>query len=180
MENPFIVGDRIYLRPLDMEDAESFVPWLNDKEIREYLGKTSPFNLIKEKSYIEGLYKDDRSVNLGILLKENDQLIGAIGLHDVSIPHRHAELGILIGEKSCWSTGYGTEAMNLMLEYGFDQLNLHRVYLFVLDYNPRAIRAYEEVGFKREVILREHGYKDGKYCDDYGMGILESEWRGKA
>lgn len=177
MQNSFIVGDRIYLRPIDIEDLQSIVLWRNDKEIREYMGTTSPSNRIRRKESIERLYKDDRNVALGIVLKESDQFIGCTGLYGISIPHRRAELGILIGDKSCWSKGYGTEAMNLMLKHGFDQLNLHRIYLFVLDFNPRAIRAYEKVGFRQEGVFRDHGFRDGKYCDDYAMGILESEWR---
>jgi RimJ/RimL family protein N-acetyltransferase len=179
MQNPFITGDRIYLRPIDVEDADLFVLWLNDKEIREYWGATSPLNKIREKEFLEPFYKDDRNVALGIVLKENDQLIGYTGLYGISVYHRRAELGILIGDKACWSKGYGTEAMNLILKHGFDQLNLHRIYLFVLDFNPRAIRAYEKVGFKKEGVFRDHGYRDGQYCDDYAMGILESEWREK-
>lgn len=177
MQNPFIVGDRIYLRPLEMEDIDSFVLWLNDAEVRQYLMRIFPLNKIREKGFVENLYKDDRETILGIILKENDQLIGNIGLHDISPPYRHAELGIFIGDKSCWSKGYGTEALSLMLEYGFNQLNLHRVYLSVYSFNARAIRAYEKVGFKREGVLREHIYRNGEYGDVYCMGILESEWR---
>ena len=177
MQNPFIVGDRIYLRPLDMEDVDSFILWLNDEEVRRYMGMTSPLNRAREKELIEKQYKDDRNIVLGIVLKENDQLMGAIGLHDISVPHRHAELGICIGDKNCWSKGYGTEAIRLMLHYGFDQLNLHRISLFVLDFNTRAIRSYEKAGFKREGVLRDHGYENGEYRDDYFMGILEDEWR---
>ena len=69
--------------------------------------------------------------------------------------------------------------MGLMLDHAFNQLDLHRVFLFVLDFNPRAIRAYEKVGFKKEGVFREHGYRNGEYCDDHVMGILESEWREK-
>ena len=177
MLNPFIAGDRIYLRPLELDDIDPVVSWLNDEEIRECLGKTSPLNRIREKEYLEKLYKDDRNVVLGIMLKEGDQLIGVTGLHDISIPHGRAELGIFIGDKSCWSEGYGPEAINLMLGYGFDQINLHRVYLVVLEFNKRAVRAYEKVGFKMEAAFREHGYRNGKYCDDCFMGILRSEWR---
>lgn len=177
MQNPFIVGDRIYLRPLEMEDIDSFVLWLNDQEVRQYLMMTSPFNKVREKEFIERLYKDDREMVLGIVLKENDQLIGNIALHGISIPYRQAGLGIFIGDKTCWSKGYGTEALNLMLGHGFDQLNLHRVFLTVLSSNARAIRAYEKVGFKREGVFREHMYRNGKYHDVYYMGILEDEWR---
>jgi diamine N-acetyltransferase len=180
MKNPFIVGDRVYLRPLEVDDADSSVPWLSDAEIRQYMGITSPTNKIRERGYAERLYKDDRKIHLGIVLKENDQLIGQTGLYHISMPHRHAELGVLIGDRGCWSKGYGTEALNLILEHGFNQLNLHRIYLFVLAFNPRAIRAYEKVGFIRECVMRDHGYSDGEYCDDYAMSILEDEWRGKA
>jgi len=177
MQNPFIVGDRIYLRPLEMDDIDSFITWLNDQDVRHYLNRTSPLNRIREKDFVENLYKDDRDIVLGIVLKENDQLIGNIALHRISIPYRHAGLGIFIGNKDCWSKGYGTEALRLMMGYGFDQLNLHRIFLTVLGFNARAIRAYEKVGFKREGVFREHIYRDGKYHDIYYMGILESEWR---
>jgi RimJ/RimL family protein N-acetyltransferase len=137
----------------------------------------TPFNKIREREYIENLYKDDRNTNLGIVLKDSNELIGSTGLHDISIVHRNAEIGILIGNKNCWSKGYGTEALKLMLGYGFDQLNLHRIYLRVFCYNPRAIRVYEKVGFKTEGVSRESAYVDVEYCDEYIMGMLEDEWR---
>ena len=64
--------------------------------------------------------------------------------------------------------------------YGFNQLNLHRIFLMVISSNPRAIRAYEKVGFIREAVFRKHIYQNGEYCDDHLMGILESEWRDQA
>ena len=177
MQNPFIVGDKVYLRPLEMEDIDSFILWLNDEEVRQYLTRTSPLNRIREREFVENLYKDEREIVLGIVLKENDQLIGNIALHRISIPYRQSGLGIVIGEKTCWSKGYGTEALNLMLRYGFDQLNLHRIYLTVLSFNARAIHTYEKVGFIKEGVFREHMYRNGKYHDVYYMGILEDEWR---
>ena len=177
MKSPFLIGDNIYLRPLDMEDIDSFVLWLNDEEVRQYLMRMSPLNKIREKDFMENLYNDDRNVVLGITLKENDQLIGNTALNKISIPYRQASLGIVIGDKACWSKGYGTEALNLMLGHGFDQLNLHRIFLTVLSFNARAIRAYEKAGFRREGVFREHMYRNGKYHDVYYMGILENEWR---
>ena len=92
MQNPFITGDRIYLRPLEMEDVDSFILWLNDEEVRQYLKMTSPLNRIREREFIERLYKDDREIVLGIVLKENDQLMGNIALHGISAPFRHESL----------------------------------------------------------------------------------------
>lgn len=177
MQNPFIVGDNIYLRPLEMDDIDSFILWLNDQEVRKYLMRTSPLNKIREKEFVEKLYRDDRDIILGITLKENNQLIGNIGLHGISITHRHAGIGIFIGNKGCWSKGYGTEALKLILDHGFNQLNLHKISLTVLDFNARAIRAYEKSGFKKEGVFRDHVYRNGKYCGVYSMSILESEWR---
>jgi len=160
-----------------MEDIDSFILWLNDEEVRQYLGMTLPLNKIREKEWIEGIYKDDRNMVLGIVLKEDDHLIGNIGLHQISMPHRNARLGIFIGDKGYWSKGCGTEALKLLVKYGFDQLNLNRISLTVFDFNSRAIRAYEKAGFKREGVLREHMYRNGKYHDVYIMAILKSGWR---
>jgi len=178
MQNPFIVGDKIYLRAVDVDDVDNFVTWLNDEEVRQYLSMTLPFNKTREKEFVDGLYKDDNNIILGIVLKENNSLIGNIGLHKISSTHRNAELGIFIGDKRQWSKGYGTEAMKLVINYGFDQLNLHRIYLTVFDFNVRAMKTYEKVGFKKEGAYREHFYRNGKYCDVYCMGILKSEWNG--
>ncbi|MBD3184289.1 GNAT family N-acetyltransferase [Candidatus Poribacteria bacterium] len=177
MQTPFLIGEKIYLRPVDMEDIDNFVEWLNDPEVRQYLSLVSPFNKTREKDFIDDLYKDERKTVLGIVMKEDDRLIGNIGLSKVSLSNRNCCLGIVIGDKSCWSQGCGTEALKLMLGYAFDQLNLHRVYLTVLDFNSRAIRAYEKAGFKKEGTYRKHMYKNGKYCDLYYMGILKDEWR---
>lgn len=177
MQNPFIIGDKIYLRAIESDDIDSYVTWLNDCEVREYLSKALPFNKIREKDWVDGLYKDDHNIVFGIALKESDQLIGNIGLHGISMINRHATLGIFIGDKTCWSKGYGTEAVKLVIKYGFEQLNLHRITLTVFDFNARAIRAYEKAGFKMEGIYREHLYRNGKYCDVHFMGILRTEWR---
>lgn len=177
MKDPFIVGQKVYLRPLEVDDAENFVTWLNDKEVNKYLIRTIPINKSREREFLEGLYKDNREVILGISLKANDELIGVIGLHKISLPFHNAEMGIFIGDKSRWSKGYGTEAVRLILKYGFDQLNLHRIYLTVLNFNLRAIHVYEKSGFKLEGTFREHVYRHGKYCDVLLMGILRNEWK---
>jgi len=179
MQNPFIIGDKIYLRPIDIEDIDNYVLWLNDEEVRQYLSMVNPFNKTREKEWVEKLYKDDRNIVLGIVVKESDQLIGNIGMHGISIINRYASIGIFIGDKNCWSKGYGTEALKLMQKYGFDHLNLHRIYLTVISYNTRAIKAYEKAGFVREGVHREHIYRFGKYHDLYIMSILENEWRQK-
>src|SRR5206468_7752591 len=75
-----------------------------------------------------------------------------------------------------WGKGYGTEATRLMVQYAFDTLNLNRVWLHVLEYNERGIRCYEKVGFKKEGLLRQEHFRDGRYWDTHLVAILRDEW----
>lgn len=177
MKNPFLIGARLYLRPLEEADIPTCLRWINDPEITRTLATFRPWNELREREWFQGLYKDEHNIGLAIALKENDKHIGNIGLHGLDWKNREAELGIMIGEKDEWDKGYGSEAISLMLEYGFERLNLHRIYLRVYEHNPRAQRCYEKAGFRREGVMRESVFNEGRYWDTIFMGILEREWR---
>jgi RimJ/RimL family protein N-acetyltransferase len=81
----------------------------------------------------------------------------------------------LIGDKTCWNQGYGTESVRLLCQHGFNTLNLNRIFLHVFESNPRAIRAYEKAGFTLEGRERQAEYKDGKFIDVLRMSLLKSE-----
>jgi RimJ/RimL family protein N-acetyltransferase len=89
---------------------------------------------------------------------------------------RKAEIGIMIGDKRYWNKGYGTEAMRLILQHGFETLNLHRLYLRVFSDNSRAVRTYEKAGFVLEARMRETNFDNGRYRDDLMMSMLRPEW----
>jgi len=177
MKNPFLIGERLYLRPLEMADVPTGLRWINDPEITRTLGIYRPMNEVREREWFENRYKDDKEIVLAIVLKEQDKHIGNIGLHRIDWKERGAELGIMIGERDEWDKGYGTEAIGLLLGYGFERLNLHRIYLRVYTNNPRGIRSYEKAGFRKEGLLRESHFSEGRYWDEIIMGILEEEWR---
>jgi len=177
MRNPFLIGERLYLRPLELGDLEACLRWINDPEVTRTLALYRPLNSLREREWLERLYKDDRDIVLAIILKESDKHIGNVGLHRIDWKDRRAELGILIGEREEWGKGYGAEAIELMLDYAFTKLNLHRVFLRVYANNPRAIRCYEKIGFRREGVLRESHFAEGRYWDTLVMGILQREWR---
>ena len=103
-------------------------------------------------------------------------LIGRVGLFAIDWSRREGELGILIG-RDHWGKGYGREVARTMLRYGFDTLNLNRIYLRVNADNERGIKAYEAAGFEREGVLRSHMFVEGKYIDMVMMGVLRDEWR---
>ena len=90
---------------------------------------------------------------------------------------RWGEIGILIGDKEFWNRGYGTDATRALVRWGFDGLNLNRIWLRVYEDNARAIRCYEKVGFRIEGRLRQDRFRDGRYLDTIIMAILRDEFR---
>jgi RimJ/RimL family protein N-acetyltransferase len=180
MKNPFLIGTKIYLRPLEREDAPLLVPWVNDAEITRTLERLyRPLNLQAEVDFIERIYKSEHDVVFGIVVKETDVLIGVTGLHQMDFKNRRAVFGIFIGEKSVWGKGYGTEATALITGYAFETLNLNRVGLEVYEDNERGIRAYERVGFQREGVLRQMMYREGRYWNTILMSLLREEWEAR-
>lgn len=177
MRNPFLIGTKIYLRPLEREDAALFVPWINDAEVNRTLNHYRPVTLEAEEEFIQSLVKSEHDLALGIVARQTDRLIGETGLHRIDFRNHHATFGIVIGDKNEWNKGYGTEATSLLVGYAFETLNLNRLWLHVYENNPRAIRVYGKVGFKREGALRQDRYQEGRYWDTITMGILREEWK---
>jgi len=177
MHRSFLTGDRIVLRPLDAEDLDRCLRWINDPEIRAKIGRRHPMSRTQEEAWLAGQYQREDQINLAIVAVDGDRHIGNCGFNTIDFVNRCAEFGILIGERDAWGQGYGPEAARLILEYGFQELGLHRIELGVYSFNERAIRAYEKVGFVREGAEREAYFRHGEFHDHIRMSVLESEWR---
>ncbi len=172
-----LVGKHIYLSPVCVEDVEKYTKWMNDFEATDYIGQsTNIYTIEKERKFLENC-SEKEDVTLGIVKLDNDKLIGNCGLHGINTVARNATLGIFIGEKEERSKGYGVEVIKLLLDYGFNYLNLHEINLDVYSFNERAIRCYEKVGFKEYGRRRECVYVNGKYYDVISMDILKSEFK---
>lgn len=163
----------VYLRALESSDLDRTWKWHNDSGLYDML--VSPFRYVSRAAEEEWIRRKaayaQTEIQLAICLTEGDQHIGNIHLTDIDWVARHAGVGIFIGEEEHWSKGYGQQAMRLILRHAFSDLGLRRVYLTVLDDNPRAIRAYEKCGFVVEGRLRQHAYKRGKFRDLVFMGV---------
>jgi diamine N-acetyltransferase len=170
-----ILGKRLRLRAIERSDIPTFVRWLNDPEVIKHLLLYLPISQVQEERWFEAQLEDQNRRILGIETLDG-KLIGNIALEDINWKDRNAELGIVIGEKEYWGTGYGTEAIITLLDFAFSQMNLHRVYLRVFEDNQRALHCYEKCGFKPEGRLREAHFGDGKYSDELVMGILRHEF----
>lgn len=174
-----LVGEKVYLSPVCLEDAETFLTWMNDFDVTDYIGRSDKIlTLESEKNWIEEKAKES-GYFLSIVTLDNDQLIGNISLNEVNFLHRYAVLGIMIGDNENRNKGYGTEAINLLLDYAFNYLNLNSVSLTLLACNARAKRCYEKVGFKECGRKRMCRFVNGKYYDLLEMDILASEFKGE-
>lgn len=173
-----IVGEKVRLRPIERDDLPRYVRWFADPEVRRHLGIYLPFSLAQEEQWFESLQgRLERQEALVLAVETAEGVhIGNIGLNRINWKDRHAELGIAIGEKTFWGQGYGTDAVRALLGLAFHEMNLHRVFLRVDVDNVRGIRCYEKAGFQREGVFRDVVFKDGAYCDQYAMSILESEF----
>lgn len=176
VKNPFLIGEKVYLRPLEPEDAPVAATWFNDPEIRRTLLRQRPMSVHAEEEYIAKANQGDGDVTLGIVIRATDRLIGGAGLQQIDWKNRHACFGIGIGAQDEWNRGYGTEATRLMVGHGLETLNLNRVWLEVYEDNPRAMRAYEKVGFRKEGVLRQDSYRGGRYWNTIVMAVLREEW----
>lgn len=172
-------NDKVRLRAVTASDVDDNVRWMNDVEVTRNLGQIGRFSHEHEAAFIERAQSNSGD-HYGFAIEAIDgpepKYIGNIDLFGFDKRNRQAELGIMIGEHDYWGNGYGPAAIKLLLEFGFGELNLHRIYLRVFEFNKRGIRAYEKVGFKLEGIARQAAYVDGAYCDDYEMSILFPEW----
>ena len=176
-----LIGDRIYLSPKGTtdEELEKFTEWMNDFEVTDYTGRSGQITtIVREKEWLENSAKNTENRNFNIIESKDNKLIGTIGLEHFNWIERSAVLGIFIGDKDFRSNGYGTEAIKLLLEYGFKYLNLHSIRLDLLAINERAHKCYLKCGFKDTGCSREQIFLNGKYYDKLHMDILEYEFKG--
>ncbi|RNB69072.1 GNAT family N-acetyltransferase [Brevibacillus panacihumi] len=173
----FLEGERVYLRPVGMEDVEVYYQMLFNSDARRLTGTQKAFTREEISAYIESKRNDSSSVLLLIALRENDQVIGDVQIGGIDRNNRNAYIRIAIDSSKFQGKGYGSEAMLLMLDYGFGILNLHRIELNVFAYNARAIHTYEKLGFQREGVQRQALYYNHEYHDSILMSMLADEYR---
>lgn len=142
------------------------------------LANRAPWSRVAEDSWFDELQQTQGKTtwHFVICLRDGGRPVGFTGLHAIDHVNGSTEMGIGIGERSEWDKGYGTEAMDLLLDFAFGELRLHRVFLHVFDFNERAIHLYERAGFRHEGTAREAFYRHGRFYDMHLMGILAEEW----
>lgn len=172
-----MIGKKVYLSPMLLDSIEQYTQWLNDFEVAMYLDIFSRMlTYDNEKEFIADCNKNDRLHLFGIVDLNTDELIGNCGLINIEYIDRIAELGIFIGHKEFWSKGHGSDAVCLLLDYGFNILNLNNIMLRVYEYNKRAVGCYEKCGFKIIGKRRKSKLIAGRAYDLILMDIVAEEF----
>ncbi|MGI9016188.1 MAG: GNAT family N-acetyltransferase [Euzebya sp.] len=175
-----LVGTLVRLGAIREVDVDALVAWTEDGRADRLggSGPSYPWPETAQKSWWADRLKSTQDHHFAIrLLDEHNSLVGTLGFTSIEWSNRVAELSITVPDPSRWGKGYGTEAISLAVEFGFEEMNLHRIQLSVFSYNTRALRAYERVGFVREGVLREYLARDGRRHDMIVLGLLAEEWR---
>ena len=176
-------GKLVRIRAYERSDLDAVMAWVNDEEVTRQLGAgplSFPVSRVQEEQFLEVAVRSGADAINKVFAIETvaeRQYIGGIDLRAIDWMDRHAEIGIVIGDKAFRGKGYGTDAMRVIMRMGFDKMGLHRLWLRVYDFNAAGIRCYEKCGFQKEGILRHDRFIDGEYHDTIVMGILEAEYR---
>ena len=172
---PKLRGEKVYLSPVNVDDLDTYTRWINSLGTSVPLGQAANvFSLTREKEVLEKMAKEGHQ--FAIVERSSDTLLGNCGIFNVNHLSGTAEVGIFIGDDKRRGKGFGTDALLLLVSYGFKILNLHNVLLRTASFNARGMRCYEKVGF------REFGRRTGallvggKRFDDVYMQVLATEW----
>ncbi len=175
MKKDMYTGGKVRLRALTKEDVNFITSHYNDPDVKSTVYEGAPFPLTfnDELKFIQSQtavgYVSDYS--FAIELIKTAQMIGVCGYNVIDWKNRNAEIGIWI-DKTHWNQGYGSESLQMLIDFAFDELNLHRVQLSYYILNERGRRCYEKVGFKVEGVLKDVLYRHGKYHDKVIMSVL--------
>ncbi len=177
LEKPTLTSERLILRPITEADALDMFASLSDAESMRLTGTQQNFTLEQVQQYCQRVAQADDRFDYAITVPGDPTYLGEVVLNDIDQINRSASFRIALASEKLFGRGYGTEATQLIVDFGFQSLKLHRIELEVYDFNPRAQHVYEKVGFVREGIRRDVLLWDGVYHSAIVMSILENEYK---
>ena len=162
----------IYLRMMTYEDTEHIIAWRDSENVRRNFIYQAVFTKESHEKWIQTMIETGKVVQMIICEIDTDRPVGSVYIRDIEEMHKKAEYGIFIGEDDARGKGYGTAAAKLMIQYCFEELKLHRLFLRVYAENKQAIRSYEKAGFIQEAYLHDDVYVNDRFRDIVLMGIV--------
>ena len=173
-DKPTLLGKLVTLRPVRESDAAAL--HAVDVESRRLTGSHREIDLAEAQSWYRTRGSHEDRLDLAIVPHETGEWAGEAVINDYDPDNHSANFRIILGGPWAYGRGWGSEAARLIIAYAFEHGGLHRVGLGVFDFNPRARRVYEKIGFRYEGTLRDSLLWDGEYVDEHLMSILAPEW----
>ncbi|MFD2829169.1 GNAT family N-acetyltransferase [Corticicoccus populi] len=171
---------KVWLRDVSYCDVEERYQWFLDKEVIKYLNVPQnypPFTKEQTREWITQCINRTNGYEQKAIITEENQNIGWIDLKNIDSDDGEAELGIVIGDRGYWGRGYASSAMKEMLHYGFNNLNLEKIWLRVDADNQRAIKSYTKFGYREVALLKNDRIRHGKHIDRFKMEYLKSDFQ---
>ncbi len=173
----FIRGENISLAPLNINHVEQYTAWENDIRVRVYARNAQPMTIEQYKKEIEPKGEGaKKAIFMEIWHNSDNKAIGNCGYSNIRWFDRICLMGLQIGEPEYWGQAYATEATSLLIDYGFKELNFHKIYAYIFTPNVASWKCAEKNGLTREAILKKDVYINGKYEDTLVYSILKEDW----
>lgn len=179
-----ISGNDVLLRALESDDLPLLQEWRNRPDYRRYFREYRDLNLENQRAWFQtSVVNDHRTLMFGIIERSTKKLIGVCGLAYINWIHRHADLSLYIGIDNIYidthETGWAWQAMDVLLRYGFNELNLHKVWTEIYAFDEKKHELFHRYGLHQDGVLRDNYFYDGVYQDSHLFSILAEEWRNK-
>ncbi|MCM2302095.1 MAG: GNAT family N-acetyltransferase [Flavobacteriaceae bacterium] len=169
-----LLGKSVYLRALEPEDLAFLFENENNEEFWNVSNTQKPFSKFTLKKYIENAHLDIyeiKQLRLIIALTKNDEPIGMIDLYDYDPKHKRAGVGILIS-KSFQGYGFASEALQLLIKYAFNQLDIYQLFACIGSDNIKSIKLFETAQFKVSGIKKDWNFNKGKFHDELFLQLI--------
>lgn len=175
---PVLETERLHLVQITKEHVESFYSIMSQEEVMKYYGMNSLKNIDEAQRIIdsfENTYRSRRGIRWGITLKETDEFAGTLGLNNLNLWSKKAEIGFELAPLH-WNKGISTEAVTEVLRYAFGELNLYRVGAVTYPQNKPSIQLLKRLGFSKEGLLRGYLHQNNQFHDAFIFSLLRTEW----
>ena len=177
-----IAGDKVYLKAVERNDLSQLKEWRNLPDFRKHFREYRELNSEMQEKWFENVVVNDKNtIMFSIFCSDSNKLIGCCGLCYINWVHRNADLSLYIGHENAYidDIGFADDACTLLLEYGFNELNLHRIWTEIYEFDNKKKNLYEKLGFKQDAVLRDQYFYDGNWCNSMILSLLSFEFKSK-
>jgi len=171
-------GKKVSLHAVERADLQQLRDWRNNPDFRKYFREYRELNMQQQEQWFEKSVVDDNNTQMFVIRKKEDnELIGCCGLIYINWVHRNADLSLYVGWEDTYidEEGYAEESCKILLDYGFNELGLNKVWTEIYEFDDKKKALYDKLSFQQDGLLRDNYWYDGKWCDSRILSLLSHE-----